>query len=91
MANATATATLKAVKKDQAYTWQGIDRKGNKVKGKDLAVDEQALRADLRRRGIVANKVAKQITLFSKGGGKVKPEDIAIFSRQLATMLAAAE
>jgi type IV pilus assembly protein PilC len=89
MANASATATLKQVRKDQAFTWEGVDKKGNRVKGKDLAVDEQALRADLRRRGIVPNKVAKQITLFKKGGGKVKPEDIALFSRQLATMMAA--
>ena len=89
MANATATATSKTVAKDQAFTWEGIDKKGNRVKGKDLAVDEQALRNDLRRRGIIPNKVAKQITLFKSGGGKVKPEDIALFSRQLATMMAA--
>ena len=73
MANATATATSKSVAKDQAFTWEGIDKKGNRVKGKDLAVDEQALRNDLRRRGIIPNKVAKQITLFKSGGGKVKP------------------
>ncbi len=87
MANA-ATATVKAIKRDVPFTWAGVDKKGNRVKGKDLAVDEQALRNDLRRRGIIPNKVAKQVTLF-KSGGKVKPEDIALFSRQLATMMAA--
>ncbi len=88
MANA-ATATVKAIKRDVPFTWAGVDKKGNRVKGKDLAADEQALRNDLRRRGIIPNKVAKQLTLFNSTGGKVKPEDIALFSRQLATMMAA--
>ena len=47
-----------------------------------------ALRADLRRQGIAVSRVKKQSNAF-KGGGKVKAEDIAVFSRQLATMLAA--
>jgi type IV pilus assembly protein PilC len=90
MAQAAATTTApRQVKKDIAFAWVGVDKKGNRVKGKDLAVDEAALRADLRRRGILPNKVSKQVSLFNKGGGKVKPEDIAVFSRQLATMLAA--
>ena len=49
--------------------------------------DEQALRAELRRQGVAPSKVRKQSRKV--GGGKVKPEDIAVFSRQLATMLAA--
>jgi type IV pilus assembly protein PilC len=85
---ATSTQTLKAIRKDIAFNWQGIDKAGKPIKGKSLAPDEKALRADLRRQGIVLKKATKQINLF-KGGGKVKPEDIAVFSRQLATMLAA--
>ncbi len=81
-------ASVKPVKRDTAYTWSGVDKKGNKVQGKSLAADEAALRADLRRQGIIPNKIKKQTNAFSSGG-KVKPEDIAIFSRQLATMLAA--
>jgi len=88
MANA-ATATVKAIKRDVPFTWAGVDKKGNRIKGKDLAADEQSLRNDLRRRGIIPNKIAKQLTLFNSTGGKVKPEDIALFSRQLATMMAA--
>jgi len=88
MANA-ATATVKTIKRDVPFSWEGVDKKGNRVKGKDLAADEQALRSELRRRGIIPNKVAKQLTLFNSGGGKVKAEDIALFSRQLATMMAA--
>ena len=77
-----------AIRKDIQFNWVGTDKKGNKLKGRSLAASEQALRADLRRQGVVPVKVSKQSNLF-KGGGKVKPEDIAIFSRQLATMLAA--
>ncbi len=77
-----------AIRKDIQFNWVGTDKKGNKLKGRSLAASEQALRADLRRQGVVPVKVSKQSKLF-QGGGKVKPEDIAIFSRQLATMLAA--
>src|SRR6201991_663160 len=82
------TATVKSIKRDIPYQWEGMDKKGNRVKGKSLAPDEAALRADLRRQGVVPQRISKQSTAF-KSGGKVKPEDIAIFSRQLATMLAA--
>ncbi len=88
MAQATATATVKTIKRDIPFIWEGRDRKGNRVKGKASAPDEVALRADLRRQGIAASRIRKQSTTF-KSGGKVKPEDIAVFSRQLATMLAA--
>jgi type IV pilus assembly protein PilC len=77
-----------AIRKDIQFTWVGKDKKGNKLKGRSLAASEQALRADLRRQGVVPVKISKQSALF-KGGGKPKPEDIAIFSRQLATMLTA--
>jgi type IV pilus assembly protein PilC len=85
---ATSTQALKAIRKDIAFNWQGVDKAGKPIKGKTLAPDEKALRAELRRQGIVLKKATKQINMF-KGGGKVKPEDVAIFSRQLATMLAA--
>ena len=88
MATAVATAGAKGVKRDIPFSWSGMDKKGNKVSGKSLAPDESALRADLRRQGIAVNRIKKQSQAF-KGGGKVKAEDIAVFSRQLATMLAA--
>src|SRR4249920_3328983 len=87
MATAVATGS-KAIKRDIPYAWSGMDKKGNRVSGKSLAPDEAALRADLRRQGIAVSKVKKQSAAF-KSGGKVKSEDIAVFSRQLATMLAA--
>jgi type IV pilus assembly protein PilC len=88
MATAVATAGAKGVKRDTPYSWTGMDKKGNKVSGKSLAPDENSLRADLRRQGIAVNRIKKQGNAL-KAGGKVKPEDIAVFSRQLATMLAA--
>lgn len=87
MATAVATAGGKTIKRDQSYSWSGMDKKGNRVSGKSLAPDETALRADLRRQGIAVNRVKKQAQAL-KAGGKVKAEDIAVFSRQLATMLA---
>jgi type IV pilus assembly protein PilC len=89
MAQAAATtASVKGIKRDTPFAWEGRDKKGNRVKGKSLAPDEAALRADLRRQGIAASRIRKQSQSGLKGG-KVKPEDIAVFSRQLATMLAA--
>src|SRR6187399_1015539 len=88
MATAVATSGVKGIKRDVPYSWSGMDKKGNRVSGKSLAPDEPALRADLRRQGIAVSRVKKQSSTF-KSGGKVKPEDIAVFSRQLATMLAA--
>jgi type IV pilus assembly protein PilC len=83
-----ATATVKTIKRDIPFSWEGMDKKGNRVKGKSLAPDESALRADLRRQGIAASRIKKQSQAF-KSGGRVNAGDIAIFSRQLATMLAA--
>jgi type IV pilus assembly protein PilC len=70
------------------FTWEGTDNRGKRVKGKTVAASEAAVRAELRKQGVVPVKIRKQITLF-QGRGKVTPEDIAIFSRQLATMLSA--
>ncbi|MCL4790607.1 MAG: type II secretion system F family protein [Gammaproteobacteria bacterium] len=70
------------------FTWEGTDNRGNKVRGKTMASSEAAVRAVLRKQGVVPVRIRKESTLF-KGGGKVTPGDIAIFSRQIATMLAA--
>ncbi len=85
---AQATTAIRTVKRDIAFAWEGMDKKGQRVKGKSLAPNELALKQDLRRQGVVATRIKKQSTAL-KSGGRVKPEDIAIFSRQLATMLAA--
>ncbi len=71
------------------FVWEGTDRKGNKVKGKSMAASEAAVKADLRRQGVVPSRIRKQKKGMFSGGGSITPADIAIFMRQLATMLAA--
>jgi type IV pilus assembly protein PilC len=83
-----ATASVKTIKRDFPYRWEGRDKKGKRLKGRSLAPDEASVRADLRRQGIAPSKVRKQSSAL-KAGGKPNPMDIAVFSRQLATMLAA--
>ena len=77
-----------AGKKETQFLWEGKDKRGNKVRGKALAANEATLRADLRRQGVAATRVKTQSKAFSRGG-KVTNEDIAVFSRQLATMMSA--
>ncbi|MCH7821197.1 MAG: type II secretion system F family protein [Proteobacteria bacterium] len=78
-----------AVMGNVPFVWEGTDRKGHKVKGKSMAANEAAVRADLRRKGVVPTRVRKQRAGIFSGGGTITPGDIALFSRQLATMLAA--
>ncbi len=78
-----------AVMSSTPFLWEGTDRNGKKVKGKATAASEAAVRADLRRQGVVPSRIRKQGGGLFKGGGKIVPADISIFSRQLATMLAA--
>jgi type IV pilus assembly protein PilC len=70
------------------FVWEGTDKRGKKIKGKMLAASEAAVKADLRRQGVLAKRVTKERQLF-KNGKKVTTEDIALFARQLATMLQA--
>src|ERR1700678_244634 len=72
--------------KETQFLWEGKDKRGHKVRGKALAANEQALRADLRRQGVAATRVKTQSKV---GGGKVQAQDIAVFARQLATMMSA--
>ncbi|MGI9246105.1 MAG: type II secretion system F family protein [Steroidobacteraceae bacterium] len=77
-----------AASKQTTFLWEGKDKKGNRIKGRGLARDEMEMKADLRRQGIAATKVRRERQLF-KAGGRVNSEDIALFARQLATMLTA--
>jgi type IV pilus assembly protein PilC len=82
-----ATATVKTIRRDVPFAWEGRDKKGARIKGKSLAPDEQTLRAELRRQGVAPSRIRKQRQ--GRKGGKVNAGDIAVFARQLATMLAA--
>lgn len=75
------------VEKVQIFSWEGTDKKGNKIKGESNAQNITLVRAELRRQGINPTKVKQKTELF-KRKKKIKPKDIAIFSRQLATMMA---
>jgi type IV pilus assembly protein PilC len=85
---AQATTAVRTIKRDIPFKWEGMDKKGQRIKGRSVAPSEQALKAELRRQGVAATRIRKQAVSRSRGG-KVKAEDIAVFSRQLATMLAA--
>jgi len=81
-----ATASTSAI----TFLWEGLDRKGSKVKGESQASSEILLKSDLRRQGINPIKVKKKPkSLFGSNGKKIIPKDIAIFARQLATMMTA--
>ena len=73
-----------------AFVWSGTDKRGKKMKGEQLAKNANLLRADLRRQGINPTMVrAKGKDLFGGGGARITARDIAIFSRQIATMMQA--
>ena len=72
------------------FLWEGTDKKGNRVKGESFAATDALLKADLRRQGINPLKVRKKSKpLFGGGKKKITGQDISIFARQLATMMAA--
>ncbi|WP_419631150.1 type II secretion system F family protein [Thiolapillus sp.] len=85
---ATRTAKKPKAEKSYEFAWTGTDRRGKKIKGKLRAANDAIVRADLRKQGVTPLKVQKQITL-SFGKPKITSGDIAIFSRQLATMMKA--
>ena len=80
-----ATVASKSIK-DFVFEWEGKDRNGRTVKGETRAAGENQVLAALRRQGIIPGKVKKRRTTSGK---RIKPKDIAIFTRQLATMIGA--
>lgn len=71
--------------KQNTYVWEGKDKKGKIIKGEMRANGESFVKASLRRQGINATKVKKQSSFRNKG--KVSDKDVALFTRQLATMM----
>jgi type IV pilus assembly protein PilC len=72
--------------KEFVFEWEGKDRNGKTVRGEVRAVGENQAQATLRRQGIVVQKIKKRKMASAK---RIKPKDIAIFTRQLATMMKA--
>ncbi len=81
MATATATKITEFV-----FEWEGRDRNGKQVRGETRAAGENQVRASLRRQGVNPVKIKKR---RMRSGAKIRPKDIAIFTRQLATMMKA--
>ena len=80
-----ATAASKGIK-EFLFEWEGKDRNGKIVRGETRAGGENQIQAMLRRQGVTPSKIKKRRT---RGGKKIKPKDIALFTRQLATMMKA--
>lgn len=80
-----ASAASKGIK-EYLFEWEGKDRNGKIVRGETRAGGENQIQAMLRRQGVTPSKIKKRRT---RGGKKIKPKDIALFTRQLATMMKA--
>jgi type IV pilus assembly protein PilC len=83
---ATAKSKANPGTKEVVYEWEGKDRGGKIVRGEMRAAGENQVQAALRRQGILVNKLKKR---KMRSGKKIKPKDIALFTRQLATMMKA--
>ncbi|HEX6266182.1 MAG TPA: type II secretion system F family protein [Burkholderiales bacterium] len=81
-----ATAAAAKGPKEIIFAWEGKDKAGKVIRGEMRAGGEAVVNATLRRQGILVTKVRKQRT---GRGGKVRAKDIALFTRQLATMMKA--
>lgn len=73
----------------QAFVWEGKDRKGNKSKGEVSGTNLALVKAQLRKQGIIPDKVKKKPKPLFGGSKKITPFDIAMFTRQMATMMKA--
>jgi type IV pilus assembly protein PilC len=80
-------ATAKSAdNKDAVFEWEGKDRNGKQVRGEIRAVGENQVKSSLRRQGVTPTKIKKR---RMRSGKSIKPKDMAIFTRQLATMMKA--
>lgn len=72
------------------YTYKGVDKKGASVQGEINSASPALAKAQLLKQGISAKSVSKKSKpLFGSEGKAIKPVDIAIFARQMATMMKA--
>lgn len=79
-------------KANDTFIWQGVNRKGKKISGELSAASLTDLKTQLRKQGVTPGKIKKKSKpLFGLGGGAkpIKPADIAVITRQIATMLGA--
>ncbi|MEW6353862.1 MAG: type II secretion system F family protein [Pseudomonadota bacterium] len=81
-------AVKKELKKEDIFVWEGTNKQGARVKGETRALNVTLVKADLRRQGIQPLKVKKK-SLLARRKKKITAKDIAVFSRQIATMISA--
>lgn len=81
-------AATKAASMD-VFVWEGVDKKGKKLKGETPGASVAFVSATLRRQGINPLKVTKRGKSLAKRKKKIVPKDVAVFTRQLATMITA--
>src|SRR5574344_771769 len=81
-----ATTTRKLGSQEAVFEWVGKDKQGRIVQGETRASGENQVQATLRRQGVLPSKIKKR---RMRSGKKIKPKDIALFTRQMATMMKA--
>lgn len=75
--------------KTSTFAWEGTNKQGAKIKGESSGQSPALVKAQLRKQGINPTKVRKKATSLFSAGKKVTPLDIALFTRQMATMMKA--
>lgn len=75
--------------KTSTYVWQGVDKQGRTTKGESSAVSQAMVKAQLRKQGIAPKTVKKKPKPLFESKKAIKPADISVFTRQLATMMKA--
>ena len=85
---ATARAPQQRTNPMEVFVWQGTDKRGHKMKGEVSAKSMNIVRAELRKQGINPTVVkVKKKPMFGAAGKRITALEIAVFSRQIATML----
>jgi len=93
MATASASRSKPVVGRAQvnqlhAFTWQGTDKRGVRMKGEMQAKNDALVKGELRKQGINPIRVTKKTKpLFGAAGKRISAREISVFSRQLATMI----
>ncbi len=72
--------------KEFVFEWEGKDRNGKQVRGETRAAGENQVQSSLRRQGVTVTKIKRR---KMRAGKSIKPKELAIFTRQLATMMKA--
>lgn len=79
--------TKKKKVEEPTFKWEGLDKRGNKLKGELRGATVESIKAELRKQGINPLHVRKQSKPLLAFGDSIAPKDIMLFTRQLCTML----